>query len=87
MIDLNEDNDPMLFSCRIPSGTLVVQYMEAVATLQESCGTDAQPTIAHIAAAIRKSSRTPEVAQQASDAHLIAAWHRMTAAVAASGNG
>jgi hypothetical protein len=87
MIDLTEDNDPMLFCVQIPSGKLIVQYMETLATLQDAAGLQEQPSVPQIAKAIRDSARTKEVAAEASDAVLIAAWHRMTARVQAAGNG
>lgn len=85
MIDLNDDNDPMLFSVTLPSGKLICQYMEVLATVQGM--TDKEPTIEHVVRAIRESSRTPEVAKATPDAMLVAAWQRMSKAVDAQGNG
>jgi len=87
MIELNDDDDTMLFAVTIPTGRLVIQYMETLTALQEDIGLKEQPTVAQIAAAIRRSSRTPDVAKDATDAHLIAAWQRMTTRVQAAGNG
>lgn len=87
MIDLSDDNDPMLFAVTIPNGRLIVQYMEILAAVQARVGSDAQPDVANVVSAMREHSRTPEVAKAATDAVLVAAWHRMTAAVTKSGNG
>lgn len=89
MIDLTDDNDPMLFGMTLPSGErLVVQYMEALSTLQAKIpqgGGD--PTRDMIVAAIRESARTKSAAENAPDAVLFGAWYRMTTAVQAAGNG
>lgn len=87
MIELNADNDPMLFAVTIPAGQLIVQYMEVIATIHAGMSPDTEPKSEEIVAAIRKASRTPEVAAAASDAHLIAAWARMSQRVASAGNG
>ena len=86
MIDLSDDNDPMLFAVTLPNGRLVVQYMEVLTTVQEAIGLSTEPKVSDICNGIRKGCRTPEVAEGATDAHLIAAWHRMTSAVQAAGN-
>jgi hypothetical protein len=85
MIDLNDDNDPMLFAVTLPIGKLVCQYMEVVASVQGI--TDKEPTMENIVRAIREASRTPDVAKSAPDAVLVAAWQRMSKAVDAQGNG
>lgn len=87
MIELNADNDPMLFAVQLPVGQLVVQYMEVIATIHAGMSPDTEPKPDEIVAAIRKASRTPEVASVASDAHLIASWARMSQRVASAGNG
>jgi hypothetical protein len=87
MIDLNEDNDPMLFAVNTPVGQLIVQYMEVVASLQNVMINNQEPTPSDICNAIRSNSRTPSVASLASDAVLFAAWHRMTMRVNEKGNG
>lgn len=87
MIDLSDDNDPMLFKITLPNGALIVQYMEVLATIQASMAPNAEPSSASVVKAIRESSRTPPIAANASDAVLIAAWHRMTTAVTTMGNG
>jgi hypothetical protein len=87
MIDLNDDNDPMLFAVNTPNGQLIVQYMEVVANLQHVMVNGQDPTPADICAAIRSTSRTPAVASTASDAVLFAAWHRMSTRVNEKGNG
>lgn len=86
MIDLNDDNDPMLFKVSVPNGQLLVQYMEVVHTLQASGSADPNPSADKIVAAIRRAARTPEVARDASDATLIAVWYRMTMMVGKTGN-
>jgi hypothetical protein len=85
MIELNDDNDPLLFAIRLPNGTLICQYMEIVATVQALAPNNMDPSMETVVAAIRKSARTPEVAKAADDSVLIAAWHRMTKAMEASG--
>ena len=87
MIDLNDENDPMLFAVTLPNGRLIVQYMEVVATIQGMVANGADPGIPEVCRAIRDMSRTPEVAKGASDAVLTAAWARMTQAVNSAGNG
>jgi hypothetical protein len=87
MIDLNDDNDPMLFSVQLPTGDrLVVQYMEVMAELQSFAGDAANPDISLVLRAIRSAARTKAVASTASDASLVAAWYRMTDAVNRQGN-
>jgi hypothetical protein len=87
MIDLNDENDPMLFAVTLPNGRLIVQYMEVVATIQGMVANGSDPGIPEVCRAIRDMSRTPEVAKGASDAVLTAAWARMTQAVNSAGNG
>lgn len=87
MIDLNDENDPMLFAVTLPNGRLIVQYMEVVSTIQGIISGSTDPGIPEICRAIRECSRTPEVAKNASDAMLTAAWARMTQAVNSAGNG
>lgn len=87
MIELNDENDPMLFAVTIPAGQLIVQYMEVLTHIHAHMAPEAQPSTAEIADALRKASRTPSVAAQATDATLIAAWARMSARVAQAGNG
>lgn len=87
MIELNDDNDPMLFSVTLPMGRLIVQYMEVLSHIHAGMSPEAQPSTAEIADGIRKASRTPDVAAAAPDAMLIAAWARMSARVTQAGNG
>ena len=87
MIDLNEENDPMLFRVTIPTGALVIQWNELVASVQKrSIAGGEQPTVADIANAIRTVARTPEVAQQAADEVLFAVFARLGKAVQNAGN-
>ena len=86
MIDLSDDNDPMLFAISLPQGKLVLQFMEVVAHIQATQNPATEPTPESIVAAIRKASRTPEVAGAVPDHVLIAAWHRVNKAVEAAGN-
>lgn len=86
MIDLSDDNDPMLFAVQVPAGKLVLQYMEAVAALQAMNRQGEDPTPADIVKAIRETTRTPDVGKSATDQQLIAAWHRMTVAIQKQGN-
>lgn len=87
MKELNDDNDPMLFGMTLPCGRVVIQYMEVLAAVQASVPDGGDPKPADIVKAIRETSRTPETAALASDAMLVAAWHRMTVAIEKSGNG
>ena len=87
MIDLNEDNDPMLFRVTIPTGALVIQWNELVASVQKrSIAGGEQPTVADIANAIRAVARTPEVAQEGADEVLFAVFARLGKAVQNAGN-
>lgn len=85
MIELNDDNDPLLFAVTLPNGRLICQYMEVVATVQALAPNNGEPGVDVMVEAIRKSSRTPDVAAAANASHLIAAWHRMTKAMEAAG--
>jgi hypothetical protein len=86
MIELNDDNDPMLFAVTLPSGErLILQYMEVVTNLSLVVGNGTDPTPAQIASAIRDSARV-KLTLDNTDAHLMAAWHRISAQVANSGN-
>jgi hypothetical protein len=87
VIDLTEDNDPMLFRIAVPSGSLIVQWNELVAAVQKrnQFGQN-QPTVADIAESIRAVSRTPEVAANAADEVLFAAFARLGKAVTNAGN-
>jgi hypothetical protein len=85
MIELNDDNDPLLFAASLPNGILICQYMEVVVTIQAGCPTGVEPTTEMVVQAIRKASRTPDVAALANNEWLVAAWHRMTRALEASG--
>jgi len=84
MIDLNSDNDPLLFRVEIPTGALILQWTEVLAAIGTKA--DQQPGIEEVAAAIRKMARTPEVAADAPDAVLFAVFVRIAKAVEAQGN-
>lgn len=86
MIDLNNENDPLLFAIAIPAGRLVVQWHECIAAVQKM-NISGEPSIDQIAQAIRKSSRTPEVAADSTDEVLFAAFARMAQAAEKAGNG
>lgn len=87
MIDLTEDNDPMLFRIAVPSGSLIVQWNELVAAVQKrNQSGQNQPTVADIAESIRAVSRTPEVAANAADEVLFAVFARLGKAVTNAGN-
>jgi hypothetical protein len=86
MVNLTDDNDPLLFCADVPAGRLVVQYMEVLASVQAAITPGTEPTLTQVATYMREASRTPEVAKNSSDAVLIALWHRMTAAMAKQGN-
>lgn len=85
MVDLNEDNDPMLFCVGVPAGKLIVQYLEVVAQITTKSQSDQNPTPAEIVAAIRETSRTPDIAQACTDAILLAAWFRIAQAADKAG--
>lgn len=87
MIDLNDENDPQLFAVTIPSGRLILQYMEVVAGLRCIVTEGTEPTVPQIARAVRESARTKDVAASAGDAELFAAFLRVQARVSAAGNG
>lgn len=86
MIELNDDNDPYLFAITLPSGRIVMQYMETLVALRASCPEGREPTIEETARAIREAARTKDVAAGATDAELFAAWVRMHAKVNELGN-
>lgn len=86
MIHLSDEDDPMLFSLALPSGQLIVQYMEVLALLQAKVPAGTDPTPGQIVEGLREACRTPEVAKQASDHVLLAAWARMSGRVQAAGN-
>jgi hypothetical protein len=86
MINLSDEDDPMLFGLTLPQGQLVVQYMEVLAMLQTKVAAGTDPTTAQIVECLRESSRTPEVAVKAPDHVLLAAWARMSNRVQAAGN-
>lgn len=83
MIDLNSDNDPLLFRVEIPSGALIVQWTEVLAVLAARGG---EPGIPEVADAIRKVARTPDVAANASEEALFAVFARIGKAVQQAGN-
>ncbi len=84
MIDLNENDDPLLFRAQVPAGSLIVQWNEMLAVLAKPAA--GEPGVQDVAAAIRKVSRTPEVATQSTDEVLFAVFARMGKAVEAAGN-
>lgn len=84
MIDLNEDNDPLLFRVQIPTGSLIVQWTEVCAAAQQS--NEGKPTVKDLADAVRKVSRTPEIAAGATDEVLVAACERIARAIKNAGN-
>lgn len=84
MIDLNEDNDPLLFRIQIPSGALVVQWTEVCAAVHQEPGKT--PGVSEMAAAVRKVARTPDVAADATDEVLVAVCERIAKAIKNAGN-
>lgn len=84
MIDLNDQNDPLLFKVTIPSGDLIVQWTEVVAALAPQASEN--PGVGDVAAAIRKVARTPDVAAIATDEILFAVFARIGKAVERAGN-
>lgn len=86
MINLSDEDDPMLFALTLPGGQLVVQYMEVLALLQAKIPTGTEPTPAQIVEGVREAARTPDVAKQAPDHVILAAWARMSTRVQAAGN-
>lgn len=85
MIELNDDNDPQLFAITLPSGRLVLQYMEVGAVLNAIAGTNT-PTAEQVVRAVREAARTKDVAAAATDAELFAAFERVSRRVQQSGN-
>lgn len=86
-IELTEDDDPLLFAVTIPAGRLVFQFNEVTATLQAIMGGNEQPGMAELARAMRESCRSPQVAKEATDAQLFAAYARAAQRVEQAGNG
>lgn len=89
MIDLNDENDPILFAIALPNGKLVLQFMEVISEIHATmpAGTDKEAQIPTdlLCKAIRRVARTPLVAANAPDHQLVAAWGRMAQAVESSG--
>ena len=85
MIELNDDNDPMLFACNVPAGRLVVQYMEVAAAVQANSQPNTEPQMRDFLIAMRQAARTKDIAAATPDEMLIAMWFRMTKALEASG--
>jgi len=86
MIDLNDENDPMLFAITVPAGRLILQFMEIIATINATAKSPAEPTNSEIVDAIRQSSRTPDVAAASTDAILVSVFYRVTTAAQKAGN-
>jgi len=86
MINLSDEDDPMLFGLTLPQGQLVVQYMEVLALLQAKIPAGTDPTSAQIVEGVREACRTPDVAKAAADHVILAAWARMSSRVQAAGN-
>jgi hypothetical protein len=84
MIDLNDQNDPLLFKVTVPSGDLIVQWTEVIAALAPQASET--PGVGDVAAAIRKVARTPDVAANATDEILFAVFARIGKAVERAGN-
>jgi|LakMenEpi03Aug12_release.lakeMendotaPanAssembly.Ray.scaffolds.fasta_scaffold716330_3 hypothetical protein len=85
MIDLNDENDPLLFACSIPAGRIIVQFHEVVAALEAKCQ-GKEPSTEDLVAVLKEVSRTPDVASMATDAQLIAVWTRIAKAAQSAGN-
>lgn len=85
-IELNETDDPMLFAVSVPAGRLVFQFTEVTATLQGMTQNGEQPGVPELARAMREACRTPEVAKNATDAQLFAAYARAAQRVEQAGN-
>ncbi len=84
MIDLNENDDPLLFRAQVPAGSLVIQWTEVLAALAKPG--QQEPGVQDVAQAIRKVSRTPEVAAESTDEILFAVFARAAKAVERAGN-
>lgn len=84
MIDLNDEDDPLLFRVQVPAGGLIMQWNEVLAALAKPG--QQEPTVQDVAAAIRKVARTPEIASQTPEEILFAAFARMSKAVERAGN-
>jgi hypothetical protein len=89
MIDLNDDNDPMLFCATVHTkdgpAKLILQYMEVAAAAQSITPQGSEPTTAHIIQAIRKAARTPGIAENTPDEMLVSLWYRMSKAIETAG--
>jgi hypothetical protein len=87
MIDLNDENDPLLFCVTLPCGKLIFQFAEVGIAIQEETAAGATPTTASIAAAIRKVARTKDTAEAATPEQIVAAFSRASDAVERAGKG
>lgn len=86
-IELTDSDDPLLFAITLPAGRLVFQVNEIVATTQGFASGNGNPTVADIVRAMREGSRTQEVAKNATDAQLFAAYARAAQRMEQAGNG
>jgi hypothetical protein len=87
MIDLTDENDPMLFCATVENGgKIIIQYMELSARIAEKCG-ERSPTQEDIVTAMRETARTREIAQSVPSHVLVSLFFRMTRAVDSAGNG
>lgn len=84
MIDLNDNDDPLLFAADLGTGKFIFQYTEVVAALG-GISKD-QPEVRDVAVAMRKMSRTPEIAAQITDEKLFALFVRVAKMVEKQGN-
>lgn len=82
MIDLNSDNDPLLFRAELPSGVIILQFHEIIAAI----GKKDEYQLSDVTAAIRKVARTPEVAAAATDEQLFGLFVRIKNAAERAGN-
>jgi hypothetical protein len=84
MIDLNDNDDPLLFAADVGHGKLIFQYTEVVAALGGLVKD--QPEVADVVRAMRKASRTPEIAAETPDEKLFALFVRVAKLVEKQGN-
>jgi hypothetical protein len=84
MPNLTLAEDPLLFLIETSHGQMAVQLTEMMYEMHKQ-GVE-NPTPEQAVAAIRKCSRTPEVANKCSDAELFAFFQRMTTAALSAGN-
>ena len=85
MIELTNENDPLLFCVTMPDDSrLVVQWNECLASIQKM-NIEGEPSVEQISQALRSSARTKDIAARSSDESLFAVFARIVEALDKTG--